>query len=186
VSAALALPLARDPGTHWTYNGTSLLPVSARIAERSGLSIADYAQKYLEGPLGIAPHPWVVGPHGVTAVDAGHFLTPREMAKIGQLFLDDGMWKGKRILPEGWAGSVGVKRTPDFDYGYLFWLKTATIQGKPYPVIEANGWGGQYIFIVPSAQVVGVMTAGNYQMGNAFGAEEAFFMDELLPALVQR
>jgi CubicO group peptidase (beta-lactamase class C family) len=185
VQAALALPLDHDPGSHWTYNGTSLLPVSAVIEKKSGLSIANYAQRYLEGPLGIAPHPWAQDRHGATAVDTGHSLTPREMAKFGLMMLNKGVWKGKQIVPETWVQAVSQKQAPDFDYGYLFWLKTAWFGEKPYPIVEANGFGGQYIFIVPDADAVGVMTAGNYQMGEAFAAEEDLFESYVLRAVAQ-
>jgi CubicO group peptidase (beta-lactamase class C family) len=184
LSYTLSLPLAHDPGTHWTYNGTSLIPVSNLIAQKSGLSIADFAQKYLEGPLGIEKHPWSTGPDGITAVDTGHSLTPREMAKLGLLYLDKGLWKGKRILSEQWTQDVGVKHAADFDYGYLFWLKNPVIHGKTVHIVEANGWAGQYIFIVPEADLVGVMTAGNSQMGADFTLEESFFEKYILASFM--
>jgi CubicO group peptidase (beta-lactamase class C family) len=187
----LSLPLNHVPGQHWTYNGTSLIPISNWIAEKSGMSIADYAQKYLEGPLGIQPHYWETGPNGITRVDASHYMTPREMLKLGVLYLNNGKWNGKRIVSKKWVAQATIPQaakdqTRNFEYGYLFWLKSMTFGKRTVPIIEANGWGGQYIFIVPDFDLVCVMTAGNYQMGSFFTMEEDFFKKYVMAAFYKK
>jgi CubicO group peptidase (beta-lactamase class C family) len=186
VDYTLSLPLNNLPGNHWVYNGTSLIPLSNWITRRSGLSLADFAQKYLYDPLGIKSYPWETGPNGVARVDANYWLTPREMAKLGLLYLDHGKWNGKQVISEKWvteATSSETAREPrDFDYGYLWWIKNGVHDNKPIRIIEANGWGGQYIFIVPDRSLVCVMTAGNYKMGGLMNMEEDFFKKYILSA----
>ncbi len=181
----LNLPLNHDPGTHWTYNGTSLLALSSLLVQKNGMTVPDFCQKYLEEPLGLKSHPWESGPNGIVKVDTGHWLTPREMMKLGLLYLNQGLWNGKRVLSKDWVQQASSKQAADFDYGYLFWLKSAPVDGKTIPYYEANGWGGQYIFIVPQADLVCVMTAGNYRMGVYFAMEEEFFKRYILAPLAE-
>ena len=128
LSFCFALPLAQKPGTSWTYNGSSLVVLSNRIARRSGMSFADYAGQVLLTPLGISPGTWVTGPNGVTRVDYGLVWKPRDMAKLGQLYLNDGIWKGKRIVSEAWVKAATAAQAPlgrafGHDYGYLWHIR---------------------------------------------------------------
>jgi len=187
----LSLPLNHLPGQHWTYNGTSLIPISNWITEKSGMSISDFAQKYLEGPLGIPQRDWAIGPNHVTQVDTNHWLTPREMLKIGILYLNKGEWNGQQIVSKDWIKQAtrpeAAKDQPrDFEYGYLWWIKTMKFGNRTIPIIEANGWGGQYIFVVPNLDLVCVMTAGNYAMGSSFQVEEDFFKKYILTAFYEK
>jgi CubicO group peptidase (beta-lactamase class C family) len=186
VDYTLTLPLNNMPGNHWVYNGTSLIPLSNWIVRKSGLSLADFAQKYLNDPLGIRSYAWETGPNGVALVHSNYWLTPRDMAKIGLLYLNHGQWNGKQILSEKWVAQATSSQTAqeprDFDYGYLWWLDKAAYGTKTVSIIEANGWGGQYIFMVPELDLVCVITAGNYKMGSLFGMEKDFFKKYILSA----
>lgn len=186
VDYTLSLPLGNVPGNHWVYNGTSLIPLANWIIRRSGMSFTEFAKKYLDDPLGIKAYPWELGPNQVPRVDADQYLTPREMAKLGLLYLDQGRWKGRQVLSADWvrkATSPETAKEPRaFDYGYLWWIKEGDHQGKKVRIIEANGWAGQYIFIVPELKLVCVMTAGNYPMGSLMGLEEDFFKKYVLGA----
>jgi hypothetical protein len=186
VDYTLSLPLNNLPGNHWVYNGTSLIPLSNWIVRKSGMPLTNFAQKYLYDPLGIKSYQWETGPNGVARVDANYWLTPREMAKLGLLYLNHGKWNGKKIVSETWVAQATspetAKEPRDIDYGYLWWLDKGTNGNKTVSIIQASGWGGQYIFIVPELDLVCVITAGNYKMGSLFKMEKDFFEKYILAA----
>jgi CubicO group peptidase (beta-lactamase class C family) len=88
------------------------------------------------------------------------------MAKIGQLVLDRGRWRGTRVVSETWidaATAPQIKTTQgSFYYGYQFWLSASSVSGRQIDWIAARGQGGQWILIVPTFDLVAVVTAGNY------------------------
>lgn len=185
VSYCLALPLSHDPGTTWSYNGTSLQPLSFLLAERSGESISQFAREYLYGPLGIVGDNWVRGPRQITEVDAGHWLSARDMAKLGQLYLNRGLWNGKRILSEQWVEQATQRHAAtninffhgNFDYGYLWYSTPVSWHGKNINTFFADGWGGQYIWLVPDLDLVAVMTAGNGSLEGEFRFFEKYIVN---------
>jgi CubicO group peptidase (beta-lactamase class C family) len=189
VDYCLSLPLNPDFKNHWVYNGTCLHPISAYLAKKSGMSIPDFADKYLFGPLGIPSPRWSTGPHQVTEVDSGLWLKPREMAKLGQLYLDKGMWKGQRIVSQKWIEAVNAPKGQEMDptwwhkYGYLWWLREMNINGRMVPVAEANGYGGQMIWVVPDDDLVCVMTSGNYDFPGMVDLPDSFLREYILPAV---
>jgi hypothetical protein len=94
------------------------------------------------------------------------WLRPRDMAKIGQLVLDRGCWNGARVVSENWidtATAPQIKTIYDgLYYGYQFWLGASSVSGRQVNWFAAHGQGGQRIFIVPTLDIVAVVTAGNY------------------------
>ncbi len=169
------LPLAHSAGTTWTYNGACLVLLSNKIAEKSGMSFVQYASKYLLDPLGIKGHSLIVGPNGVTGVDTGFEWTPRDMGKFGQLFLNQGMWKGKRILSRAWIKDSTTIHAPKGeafggDYGYLWYVTKMKYRGKMVKEYQASGYSGQHIVVCHDADLVCVMTADG--KGNAIYHQE--------------
>jgi CubicO group peptidase (beta-lactamase class C family) len=164
IDYCLSKPLAHPPGQIWNYNGASLVLLSNRIAQKSGMSFPDFAQKYLFDELGIQGTTWKIGPNGVTKVDEGISWTPRDMAKLGQLYLNKGKWRGKQVVSEKWVEAATTVKAPKgqafgHDYGYLWHLKSMKWKGKDTPVYYANGYHGQNVFVVPEAGLVCVLTA---------------------------
>ena len=94
------------------------------------------------------------------------WLRPRDMAKIGQLVLDRGRWNETRVASEAWinvATAPQIKTTQGgYYYGYQFWLGASSMSGRRIDWVAAAGQGGQRIFIVPTLDLVAVVTAGNY------------------------
>ena len=92
-------------------------------------------------------------------------MRPRDMAKIGQLVLDRGRWKGEQIISEGWidaATAPHITTAYGEPYGYQFWLHTAPVAGRRIGLIAAHGQGGQRIVVAPTLDLVVVVTPGNY------------------------
>ena len=119
----------------------------------------------------------------------GMHLTSRDMLKFGQLYLNKGIWKEKRIISENWIDESFKKHTRLQDqkekneYGYLWWHYTYIIDGKVINSIEARGAGGQYIFVIPELESVIVITSGNYRNGKTRQPEK-ILEDYILPAII--
>lgn len=180
------LPMVHDPGKFWTYNGCCLTLLSNFIAMKSGMTFPEYAKKVLLGPLGIAEDEWVTGPGGLNRVDFGLAWKARDMGKLGQLYLNKGMWKGKRIVSEAWvkdAMSLHAPKGTSFghSYGYLWHLKDMQYKGKAVQVPFANGYKGQAIFVSPEADLVCVVTADSPDNG-IYTKEEQLFEEDVLGA----
>ena len=170
-------------GAEWRYN--SALPnLVLRILEyQLGQSLDIWADKRFFQPLGIRNYSWTRQPTGTPEGSARLHLTPRDMMKIGITVLEQGKWRGKRIIPAAWVAKMtGPQATlspEEAGYGYYFWLRE--MAGKPY--ISADGDGGQQINIFPDDDVVVVMTQGNYGEWPLYMEQaEAMMRDYILPA----
>jgi CubicO group peptidase (beta-lactamase class C family) len=137
-----------------------------------------FAEETLFRPLGIEAWNWDgLKTDGFNLMDGSLRLTPRDMAKIGQMVLDGGKWNGRQIVGEDWldASTRPHLNTGDWaeGYGYLWWRMEAPVPGgKAVPVIFANGWGSQFIAIFPSLDLVVVTTGGNEYNGKHLAVAE--------------
>jgi CubicO group peptidase (beta-lactamase class C family) len=152
----LSQPMVGAPGAIFNYNGGNPYLLSALITERSGQNAFDFAKKELFEPLGIKSAKWgSIDAQGVTNGAAGLFLSPHDMARIGYLYLHNGMWDGRQIIPSSWVDrsmAGPVKATSGFHYGNLWWS---------YPdkgAYLARGRHSQLILVLPELDVVAVMT----------------------------
>jgi len=118
----------------------------------------------------------------------GMYLTPKDMLKFGELYLNEGKWRSKRILSKKWVQNSfrnyhHLENVPDKNaYGYLWWHNTYQVDEKGIESFEARGAGGQYIFVVPSLKTVVVITSGNYRNGKT-QQPEMIFEKYILPYL---
>lgn len=182
----LGKPLIYEPGTFWYYNSGGSMALGAIIYRVSGLHADRFAKKYLFDPLGIDDYDWWYIDEGYPHTGGGLSMHQRDMAKLGQLYLDNGMWQGQRILSEQWAKNATRNRIGsriegrDTGYGYQWWTYTFSIGGNKIDSFFAAGAGGQYIFVVRSLSLVVVFTQGDH-----FSETKTFEMMEgyILPAV---
>ncbi len=155
--------LLAEPGTHWEYMSGNTVLVSRRIRELAGgslESVSSFVRAQLFEPLGMATAVLEPDPSGTPVGSSFMLASARDWARLGQLYLDGGRWKGRRILPEGWVDYV-TRHTPasgEANYGAGFWINDAP-EGPRWPLLPrdtyaASGFQHQRIFIVPSAQLV--------------------------------
>lgn len=183
---AVDWPLVAPPGSTFRYaNNDTLLAVRAlRSALADDNAYTGYPTERLLHPLGMY--------HTTTGVDwqlnfvlsSQVWSTARDLARLGELWRNDGMWQGKRILPEGWLKYMTTPSGPQPrgdgpGYGATLWL-FGPKQGLPEGTYAAQGNRGQYIFVVPSANLV-VVRRGEDEAGNAFAP--APFVAEVLKAV---
>jgi CubicO group peptidase (beta-lactamase class C family) len=179
------IPMRDKPGERFEYNTMLTHMMSAIITKSSGESTNKFADKYLFNPLGIKSYRWTKSSDGYYHGGSDIFLTSRDMAKFGYLFLKNGWWKGQKIIPEKWvkeSTSLKVKipdnvnYAADLDYGYWWW-----IQDKGY---MAWGAGGQYIIIRPDLALLVVITANGFNDINRYkGFMKSFLEDYIYSAV---
>jgi CubicO group peptidase (beta-lactamase class C family) len=193
ISYVLSRPLKDQPGSQFVYN-TGLTTLLGTIIERkSSLSINEFAQKYLFGPLGITRYElgYLDQDRKVPASGSDLFLRPRDMAKLGYLFLRKGIWKGEQIVSAKWVEEATREQVKTLlplwlsGYGYQWWLHKSVIDGKTIEGYAAIGWGGQGIFVFPTLDAVIVFTAGNYSQQDTMLIPWSMLNNDILPAIIK-
>lgn len=170
----LDLPMVAEPGENFVYCSGGMHLMSAIIAKTTGMSTEAFARRTLFGPLGIQNFIWPADHQGVNHGFGNLHLLPRDMAKLGVLWLNRGNWQGKQIIPESWvedATKVQKATGSARDYGYGWWIPKP---GGPI-AFEASGRGGQQISVLPDLNAVIVLTGG--------GFSTAEVMKLILPAI---
>src|SRR5262249_2586092 len=128
----------------------------------TGKPADEYAKEHLFTPLGIEYY-WKRTPKGLADTEGGLYLKPRDLAKLGDLYMHDGVWRGARVLPAGWAAESTqprVKAEEKYGYGYQWWvMPEASISGEK--AYAARGYGGQFLFVVPRIELIAVFTGWN-------------------------
>jgi len=161
----LDLPMLHTPGEVSNYCSMGVILMTEIISQSSGMSISEFANKHLFVPLEIENVQW-----GHTSskkvIESGKrlYMTPRDLAKIGQLFINKGVWNGKQVVSEKWIEESTTPKTKitGIDYGYLWWNIPFRLNGKVLMSKTATGNGGQYILIIPELELVAVFTGGAY------------------------
>ena len=177
-------PMREPPGTRWEYVSGGVILLGGIIGEVTGQRLDRFADQFLFGPLEAQGAYWISGqPDGLPHSGGGLYLRPRDMAKLGQLVLDDGQWRGRQIVSASWirastARIVSAVRTFNahpVDYGYLWWTMS------PSDVVTASGALGQWIFVSPRDRLVVIATGAN---DNGFWAAPTDFLySDILPAV---
>lgn len=164
IDSILKLPLASTPGEQYNYSTASTHLLSAILTRATGMSALEYANKKLFKPLGFKARNWRTDPQGNNLGGADLYLTPLQLSKIGQLYLDQGKWKGKPLLSEDWiiastsVQSDGGGEPNTASYGYGWWLLNSMERYKGRDLIVASGYGMQYMVIDPHRRTVIVTT----------------------------
>ena len=186
VNLALKRPMDSPAGKKFNYDDMNAFLLSMVLKKVSGMSVSQFAEKHLFKPLGIPRYSWQTNPQGDAFAGRGLSLRSRDMAKLGQLYLDKGRWKGLQIIPEDYVQSSVTskisfpsRRPPPGSvehYGYLWWV---------YPTIGAfgaTGYGGQQITVLPSLDMMVVVTNStpNNEKSGSWIVD-----DYVVPAIIQ-
>ncbi|WP_424681269.1 serine hydrolase [Frateuria sp. YIM B11624] len=191
VKATLDLPMINKPGTRAYYCSGGVAVVGRLIENAVHMSLPEFAQAHLFGPLGIAPSDWKWN-YDLTNADKEYsqiHLRPRDMLKLGILFADGGRWRGRQIISAAWvrASLAEHSHVDNVSYGYFWWRPWLNVETPTGPqhvdVIAAQGNGGQKIYLVPQYDLVAVFTGGGY---NAQSTPPNMIMAKIvLPALMK-
>lgn len=172
VQAALDRKMVHEPGTYFCYDSPGMHLLSAILQETTGMTALEFAQQNLFGPLGISDVVWLADPQGYTHGWGDLHLKPEDATKLGYLWLHSGTWDGQQIISASWV-SNSVKAHSrsvgnEYGYGYGWWVTAFDFY--------ALGRGGQYIHVIPSQNMIVVITAG----GSDFNQVLPFLMRVLL------
>ena len=167
IDYVLSADMSEEPGERFNYNSGCAILLAGVIRNVSGMHADKFADKYLFGPLGIDRNEWWRTKTGLPQTHAGLRLRPRDMAKIGQLYLNNGRWKGLQILPASWVEESIKPHFVNDRYGYAWWLDRFPFHEGSVKSYVAEGNGGQFIFVIPDLDLVVVFTGGNYGSSNA-------------------
>lgn len=157
----LSRPVENSPGKVFDYCGGNAEVVSAVLTRETGSSALALARDNLFGPLGITNVAWPTDSDDVSHGWGDLRLQPRDMAKLGYLWLHNGRWENRQIIPADYLAQAlqsHISVQPGIDYGYGMWL----YPGHTPMDFEANGTGGQRITVIPSLDMVEVMTGGGF------------------------
>jgi CubicO group peptidase (beta-lactamase class C family) len=163
VKFVLDIPMIADPGTEFLYSSGNSIVLGAIVQQESRKDLYDLAQAELFAPIGIRNPRWDRSPYGLPIGGWGLWLTPRDMARLGYLYLHDGAWNGKQVVPASWVHEstrVHIKATGGLSYGYQWWIDPSV------PTFAAIGRYGQCIYVVPDRDLVVVFT-GHIDSGDA-------------------
>lgn len=171
IETILKSPMINKPNTKANYGSANpyLLGVAMDSVVSEPLEL--FMDRNLFQKLEISNYISQADLNGNPYFGGGMYLTPKDMLKFGELYLNNGKWNSKRILSKEWIANSfknyrPLENTKDKNgYGYLWWHHSYQINGKNIPTIEARGAGGQYIFVIPSLKTVVVITSGNYRNG---------------------
>jgi CubicO group peptidase (beta-lactamase class C family) len=180
IAFTLSQPMDSDPGTKWVYNSGGSMLLSGIVRHATGRFVDEYAREHLFTPIGITDFHWKKTPTGHPDTEGGLYLSAEDLARVGYLYLRDGMWNGRRVLPEGWVTRATARHVkavaPGWDYGYQWWIMSR----EDVEIWAGRGFGGQFLIVIPSRDIVAVANAWN-----VFGTKARNLFTPLVDALLK-
>jgi CubicO group peptidase (beta-lactamase class C family)/uncharacterized membrane protein YkvA (DUF1232 family) len=174
---AAAKPLADPPGTRWHYASGTTNILARAMRDLLGPEHAAFPRRALFEPVGMASAVLEPDASGTFVGSSFMYATARDWARLGLLFLGDGVWNGERVLPAGWARAAATPALPGARFGAHWWLRLRRPGGAaplslPADVFHAGGHAGQYVTVVPSRALV-IVRLG-HAVGEGAWDQEAF------------
>jgi CubicO group peptidase (beta-lactamase class C family) len=156
VEYILSQNMVDEPVNTWEYNSGGSHLLSAIIENATGVSTLGYASTHIFSTLGFSDYFWDKDPQDICFGGSDLHLLPRDMAKLGYLFLNNGTWNDTQIVSEEWVSQASegkIYLSDRTEYGYQWWV---------FPLIDAYlalGWAGQIIMVIPEHDIVAVFTS---------------------------
>jgi CubicO group peptidase (beta-lactamase class C family) len=187
IKALLDLPMTSEPGSKYAYNTAASMALGRAVEVASNIPLADFAKMYLFEPMQIDSAQWLFTPTNTPNTGSGLFLKTRDMAKFGQLYLDNGVWNGIQIINPEWVNASLEKQVElnwnyTNGYGLQWWLGNFQTNGKSIPFYSSRGYGGQFIIIVPDYDLVVAFTGQNYENG-LYDSPFSLVEEYIIPAI---
>ena len=163
----LDLPMVEAPGRRWVYAGVNTMLLAGVLEAATERPAIDFAMDNLFGPLGITNLHWEKSPQGTVVGQGFLSLRGRDQLKLGQLYLNDGSWRGRQIVSKHWTREaskcrVKVPNPLPAGYGYQWWWLDIRSEGQSLDCYFASGNGGNKIYVLPSLDMVVGMASSAY------------------------
>jgi CubicO group peptidase (beta-lactamase class C family) len=185
----LERPTDTIPGTHYQYNdGVSVL-LGKILREATGQRIDEWVRERLFEPIGITEFYWKITPDGEADTEGGLYLSTEDLARFGYLFLRGGEWNGRQVVSREWVAASTSPVVPDVaphnerqdpGYGYQWWVPDH--ENGSARIFAGNGYGGQFIMVVPEHDIVVVFNGWNIH-GGANRSTWRALQERILPAV---
>jgi len=174
----LDLPMTTEPGSVWRYANQNTSLLSAIITQATGMTARDFAQRHLMGPLGVTRWHWDTSQQGISEGSGGQLMAPEAFARIGQLMLQGGWWRGEQLLSSAWVEVSTALHVAEAYYCYIW--------GR-YPDLDvywAGGSQGQRMVVSEALDLVAVFTGGGYAHGDIESIYKEALQAYVFPAVV--
>jgi CubicO group peptidase (beta-lactamase class C family) len=199
----LDLPMAHDPGKRYAYCSANMNLVGAALTTGTRTWLPEFFDRTIARPLQFGRYYWNLMPTGEGYLGGGAFLRPRDLLKVGQMYLDGGVWRGRRIVDSSWvtrSTAPYVKISPattglspeefpnyygEGEDGYAWHLSQLRVSERNHRAYAASGNGGQLLIVVPDFDLTVVFTGGNYRQGgiwSRWGSE--IVPREIIPSIL--
>ncbi|WP_394763703.1 serine hydrolase domain-containing protein [Phenylobacterium sp.] len=198
----LDLPMAHDPGTRYAYCSANPNLVGGALTARTGTWLPELFDRTVARPLQFGTYSWDLMPTGEGYQGGGAYILPRDYLKIGQAYLDGGVWHGRRIVSADWARrSTAIHQAvsptttgyspEEFQNfyvlgqdGYAWHISRLKVGDRVFQDYEATGNGGQVLIVVPEADLVVAFTGGNYGQGGIWNRwKDQIVAQQIIPAI---
>jgi len=182
LQTAMDRDVVSPPGTAFAYDDVTCYITSAVLTSATRRNAADYAAERLFGPLGITQFSWPTDRWNVSSGHSGLMLKARDMARFGQLYLQNGQWGGRQLLSEAYVLESTREQSPGRPherYGYMWWVAPNAVGRAPF---TARGHGGQHIHVDPAFKLVVVTTAEPTQESDARRQAHKLIYERIVPA----
>ncbi|HET8842510.1 MAG TPA: serine hydrolase, partial [Ktedonobacteraceae bacterium] len=175
-------------GRSFSYCTAGVATLGGVLEGASGMPVPAFAHEHLFAPLLIEEMQWHITPTGLAMTGGGLCLRSRDLLKLGQLYLNNGIWNGTRIVSEEWVTTSTqphVRIDEQTEYGYLWWLQAFPSTGKRFASYFMSGNGGNKVFVFPELQLVAVITSTNYGTRGMHEQVERILCEYILPSVVK-
>lgn len=181
-------PKPRDApfGRAFSYCSAGVFTLGAIVERATKMRLDRFARETLEAPLGITDVQWSFSPDGIGVGAGGVRYRSRDLAKIGEMVRQGGRWQGKQVISKAWIDASLTKRAQPregVEYGYLWWHFHFPVKGQDRGVWAASGNGGNYVFILPQAELVTVITSTAFNKSFAHPQSNEIYGQFVLEAL---
>jgi len=198
----LDLPMAHEPGIRYAYCSANMNLMGAALTTATGTNLPELFERTIARPLQFGPYHWNLMPTNAGYLGGGSWLRPRDLLKIGQVYLDGGLWKGRRIVDASWvvrSTAPHMQISPETtglteeqfgdayfggDDAYAWHLNGVRSGDRTISAYAATGNGGQVLLVIPEFDLTVVFTGGNYRQGGILGRwGDQIVGGEIIPAI---
>ena len=189
IGDVLCQPIENEPGSRFDYDSAAPALFGPIIEQVSGMSVGQFAEKFLFGPMGIEGYRWFILPGGKEYTGGGFRMRPHDMARFVQLYLQKGMWNGEQLISKEWVeestrAHLLANAQLDRHYGYYWWRETFPIDTRWIESYFASGNGGNKIYVFPTEGLVVVITASAYDQNYCHSQVRMMMNKYILPAVL--